>query len=296
MINMARALTLSLRRNGGVYANAPVILTVGDEKVDPSLPASLPWLKPLGIEWRWLAEAQFAVDTFWSNAALRYEQSFRSDMALMLDADILIASPFDEMVRSAHRKNAVAGLIAYSSPFEVSPLEIAPMAGDWHELYRSFGLPHPRLQFTHTGFGTLHANPRFARCPAYFNQGVICLPTPIASRMGRLIPDYMAKLKARTNSPFRLQLAITLAIASLRAATLPLPLRYNFANHECLEVQHGRALPGASLLHLHGAMPVSKMELFASLQSMQEFTARADLKGINAAAQKVLTEILPQLS
>jgi len=291
MLNMARVLTLTLRRNGGIYRDAPVILTVGDASIDESLPKSYPWLERLGIEWRWLSDAEFRTDTFWSNAAARYSQQFRSDMVLMLDADVLIASRFDDMVRAAHRSSALAGLIAFSSPFEVSSL-----AGNWSQLFRDFDLPEPRLDFTHTGYGSMHLNPRFARCPAYFNQGVVCLPAATAQRIGTILPGMMADLKARTNSPYRLQIALALAIAKLEVPTQVLPLRYNFPNLGPVETRFNRDIDRASLLHLHSAVPISKMELFASAQSMRAFVDRADLTGVNAAARKLLADVLPQMS
>jgi hypothetical protein len=291
MINMARALTLSLRRNGGIYRNAPVILTVGAETLQADLPAALPWLRPLGVEWRWLPPTEFSRDTFWTTAASRYGQRFASTMVLMLDADVLIAAPFDDMVRSAHRQSALAALISFASPFEHHRLE-----GGWYRLFREFGLAEPRLEFTHTGYGSLHRDPNFARCPAYFNQGVVCLPATLATRMGEILPSLMADVKALTDTPYRLQLAIALAVAKLGAPSLALPLRYNFPNLEPIETRHRREIRSASLLHLHGSEPVSKMDLFASAEAMKAFTARADLTGVNAAARQVLAAVLPQMS
>ncbi len=72
-------------------------------------------------------------------------------MVLMLDADVLVAAPFEAMVVQAHRHQALAGLIAYSSPFENTGLNMT-----WPELFREFGLATPELNHTHTGFGVIN--------------------------------------------------------------------------------------------------------------------------------------------
>lgn len=285
LLNMARALVLSLRQNGGRYHDAPVVLSVcGSPPISPS-PA---WCDSLGVHWRPLPAEIFDHDSFWSNAAARYRQPFNSEMVLMLDADVLVAAPFEAMVVQAHRHQALAGLIAYSSPFENTGLNMT-----WPELFREFGLATPELNHTHTGFGVINHDPKFARCPAYFNQGVVCVPATVAARLGERIPDLMTDIKLRTESPFRLQLAITLAAAKLDVPTMALPMRFNCTNHPDLVASHDREIDRACLLHLHGVGPVPKMELFANHDSMMAYTRRPDLAGVNATAGRVLSEILP---
>ena len=55
-----RCLTHSLRRFGGAYRDAPVIATVGSDRVDQGLAERMPWLAANGIELRWVPEIERA--------------------------------------------------------------------------------------------------------------------------------------------------------------------------------------------------------------------------------------------
>jgi len=154
--NMVRCLAHSLRWNGGAYRDAPIIVTAGDRVSDPLLADRLPWLKSCGVELRWARAADFVRDDYFATGHQRLRYEHTADVVLLLDADILIARPFDEMVEAVFEQEIIAGLIAHVSPFEQAKREDL----DWHGLWRHWGLGRPDLAYEHTGWGYLSTDER----------------------------------------------------------------------------------------------------------------------------------------
>src|SRR6516165_5472615 len=144
-----RCLTHSLRRFGGAYRDAPVIGSVGADRVDQGLAERMPWLAANGIELRWVPESEFAALGLRAAVAARLKQDFRSDMVLLLDADTLIRRPLDDLVDRSYRDGVIAGVIAHKSPF----VEWGRENEDWSSFFTLCELPEPRLEYEHTGWG-----------------------------------------------------------------------------------------------------------------------------------------------
>ncbi len=96
-MNMVHCFALSLRRFGGAYRDAPIILTVGDTTIDPDLHHRHPWLGRRGVNVRWVPEEDFRIHSYFATGAARFVHPYRSDVVLFLDADILVTSAFDEL-------------------------------------------------------------------------------------------------------------------------------------------------------------------------------------------------------
>jgi hypothetical protein len=291
---MVRCLAHSLRRFGGeVGRHARVVLTVGDAVVQPRLAERLPWLDPLGIELRWLPADRYERDSFWATAIDRFRQPFRSDVVLMLDADIVVAGPLDDLVREVHCRQTFAGVPAYLSPFEHAPLAVT-----WHELFGRLGLGRPELTHEVAGWGTMTTDPAHRFCPPYFNLGVLCAPASVMRAIGQIVVETMHAIDEIVSSPFRCQLAVSAAIQRLGIATTSLPLRYNFANHAAVEVRHADELAKAVILHLAGRPLAWKQQIFGSVGQLAAFAdddATSD-SGVVARVREVVRAILPELT
>lgn len=289
--NMLRCLACSLRRNGGVYRDAPIIATVGDARIDSRLARRLSWLKPLGVELRWLRRRDFAARDYFATGHQRWKYAYESDVVLLLDADILIAGPLDELVQSVYERNVVAGMIAHCCPFE--------RAGQhhmtWDIMYRHCQAGAPRLEHEHTGWGWLSSDPGRRNCPAYFNYGVVCAPRSFCSSIGLMIDGVFDQVREIAPSVYAAQVALAVAIGKLKIPAVALPMRWNFANAPELEAMHAAELSHARILHMLGAHQFDKGRVFASATSLEDFVRAPSLSGINAQAQEVLREILPDL-
>jgi hypothetical protein len=290
--NMVQCLALSLRANGGIGRDAPIILTVGDATIDPTIERAYPWLGPLGIELRWVSEPFFREHSFHATGATRLWHDFGSDVILLLDADILIARPFDDLIRRVFREGHVAGVIG-----PASPLQFFDPPHSWHEIYRHCGLDQtPDLRFEHPGWPYYFSSDEvYRRSPAYFNYGVICAPASFIRRIAATYFSDLLKLRELTPNLLITQIALTTSIIRAGLPQRALPVRYNFPNHPMLEALHGAEIPLATFLHLKEKHQFKKFDLFDDLANVHATIRRTDLRGINERARQVLQAIEPDL-
>jgi hypothetical protein len=287
-----RSLTHSLRRFGGAYRDAPVIGIAGADRVDHGLAERMPWLAANGIELRWVSEAEFAALGLRAAVAARYKQDFRSDVVLFLDADTLIRRPLDDLVDAAYEHQAFCGVIAHATPLIHGRLEDA----DWARLFAICGLPAPRLDFEHTGWGYMFNEERHRFCPAYFNAGVVAAPAALVTAIAPVYYDHLTRLLAGMASAFDAQIAIATSICQVGAPVRALPFRFNMANNPLLEALHYKEVEHAVILHLLAEQHFRRVETFASLASLEAFLARTDLRVVSRMAQEIIRAIFPDLA
>jgi hypothetical protein len=289
-LNMLRCLALSLRRRGGAYCHAPIVATVGSADVNPRLSRYLPWLRPLGVELRWLPREEFLARDYFATGHQRFKYRHRADVVLLLDADTLIAGPLDELVHIVHEQNAIAGFIAHICPFERAQQHEV----DWDVLFRHCGLKAPTLVHQHTGWGALSTDERRRLCPAYFNYGVVCLTRTMCRRIAPILDRLFDRVREICPTVYAAQLALAAAIAKLELPAIALPMRWNCPNAPELEALQPEEVPQARILHLLG-QPINKAEIFATVDSLRAFSGMPNLTGTSARAQDIIREMLPSL-
>jgi hypothetical protein len=256
----------------------------------------MPWLAANGIELRWASEAEFAALGLRASVVGRFKRGFRSDMVLFLDADTLIRRPLDDLVDAAYQQQALCGVIAHTTPLVVGRLEDA----DWARVFAICGLPAPRLDFEHTGWGymgwgyTLNDD-RYRFCPAYFNAGVIVAPAALLTAIAPVYCDHLTRLIADMASDWDAQIAISTSICQVGAPVRTLPFRFNMQNVPLLEAIHHKEIDHAVILHLLAEQHFRRVETFASLASLEAFLARTDLRVVSRMAQEVIRAIFPDL-
>jgi hypothetical protein len=286
-LNMAHYLTRSLRVRGGRYRDAPVILTVGADKRDPDLAGDHPWMSANGVEVRWIDGELFASESWYATACERFRYDFASDVVLALDADTLIAGPLDELVEEAYRTGAVCGVVAHVPPF--------PRREQWQQVYGACSLGELETPCRHTGWGYMFQDESLRDCPPYFNLGVLAAPAAAMRRIGGAIYDLMAAVDAVHVTPYRVQVAVSLAVTRFALPFRALPFRWNFVNDPLLEALHAGELGHVRIIHLLRKHQIHKDELYASLDNVEAMLGRSDLRVINELAQRLLGEIHPQV-
>jgi hypothetical protein len=284
-LNMAHYLVRSLRLHGGRYRDAPVILTVGDSHRDPALAARHAWLAATGVELRWVDEELFSRETWFATAVERFRYVFTSDVVLALDADVLIAGPLDELVDQCHDHGAVCGVVAH----------VPPLASreEWQAIYDACDLGTVRTPCEHTGWGYMFSDDTLRHCPPYFNLGVLAAPAEAMATIGRDAYSLMRAVDAVRSTPYRAQIAVSLAVTRHGLPFRALPFRWNFVNDPLLEALHAEELPQLKIIHLLRRHQLHKSELYASLENVEAALERTDLRVINERAQQVLREVHP---
>lgn len=289
--NMVQCFAHSLRRNGGVYRDAPIIVTAGESSIDPELNERLPWLRSNGIELRWASISDFKRLSYFAQGQQRLMYEYASDVVLLMDADMLVAAPFDEVVQSVFDQDVIAGVIAHRSPFEGTDPELT-----WDDVFDRFGMRTPRLDYEHTGWGYLGNEERGRYCPAYFNYGFVCMPRAFAERIGSIHEETWTRVRETIGGVFDGQIALAAAIARLRLPARALPMRYNLPNNVSIEALHASEVPHASVLHFCGGAQIDKFEIFRSLDSMRAFANAPYPRVVNAKAQRIIRDILPTIA
>jgi hypothetical protein len=285
---MARCLALSLRRHGGACRDAPIILTAADERIDAGLAGRNPWLGELGIELRWAPAELYRAYSHMAPGLARFSYAYRAEMVLFLDADLLIAGPFDEVVLSPARSRGFAGMIAPASPLQFYPRPVT-----WEMLYQHCGIAKaPDCRHEHPGWPLYCSpNPAFRFCPSYFNYGVVCASAGVMKQIAELYWPLVLKLHELHRMDLNAQIALGMAVDQLGLPVHALPVRYNFPNHPLMEARHPDELPHARVLHMKEDHQGHKFGVYSSIEGILAFARRTDLTGINARAGDVLRSI-----
>jgi hypothetical protein len=281
---MVKYLVRSLRVFGGKYHDSRVVLTLGNDGNSSGDGLDESWFRQEGVEIRWTSLERLSEYSWYANALERFCYDFNAEMVLMLDADVLIASALDSLIDRSYRSGTLGGLIAHAPPFQ-DP-------GMWGQLHRAVGINNVHLIHEHTGWGPMVIDEALRYCPPYFNLGVLVGPAHLFEQIGRHLYQLVDTVNEVTDSYFRCQLALSLAISKYGTPYDCLPFRYNFPNDPGLERKWAEELPHAAILHLlREHEGVFKSQLFDTREHIDEFLARNDLTGINAIAQHVIAEV-----
>jgi len=291
MFNMAHAFVLSLRRNGGAYKDAPVILTVGEDEYAPELTdGSIAWLEKENVSVRLVPKFLYAKRNVYGTGIYRMLADFKADVVLMIDSDIVIGRPFDELVESIAATGELGALIEFGTPFyfEGSPT--------WEELYEHCGLGKPKLVHQYTGWSLMGQELRHRYCPPWFNFGVVIAPRDVMTEVGRVFLPLMERIEEIEETMYRSQLALSLAVVALGIPYRALPLRYNFPYEDAVEAHNPEEVENAAILHY--ARQTDQFNKWVDMQTLDSlYTAirREGYKGILGKIHDVLESIYPDL-
>lgn len=223
---MVHMLAESLRSFGGMFSQARIIVSIGDDIEPFDIAQARPELEPYAIEWRWTDREEFRLHSYFATGLMRWAEPFESEFVLMADADILIMAPLDEVLDYLPTPRSIAGVIATKPPFT------ARGAGDdetrWPELYRAAGLTPPPFEFPIPGHGTHYPLSGIARAPAYYNFGFVIGRRAAMNSIRRSFQaDYLVA-KDFMNSVLAGQAGLGLSITRHQLDPSALPLRFNF--------------------------------------------------------------------
>lgn len=143
----------------------------------------------------------------------------------------------------------------------------------------------------HSGWGSLELQDGTRRCPPYFNLGVLLAPREVLGTLAETIYSEMEAVERVLKTPFRCQLALTLAILRSGVPWRELALRYNLPNDERFLARHAAELADARIIHYLRDEQLTRSEDFASAERVGEVLAREDLNPINARLRDALREL-----
>lgn len=288
---MVHYFAASLRLNGGPHAESRIVVTVGADEEPRDLHAALPWSRRYPVEWHWLDRDIFRKDSYYATAVERFRMPFRAPVAILADADLILARPIDDLVERSVRTGAFSGLIAHVSPF---PRDQYPNREWWSRLFAQAGLPCPRMSCRHTGWGALYWDLRRWRCPPYFNLGFLAAPAAVMNRIGETIYRDMGHVNELLTTIYRCQLGLALSLARHQIPHETLDLRYNFPNLSSMERKYRHLAKDARVLHYLALNGINKDRDFESSEHVAALLQRP-LVGVERLFQRGLAQVHQQV-
>ena len=261
--NRIHYVAASLRLNGGALAESKIVVTIGDlaAPFDPN--ERLDWSKRYDIEWRWVPHDLFQQYSYFATRLYRYRYAYESDAVLMLDADVIIAAPFDDLIERVVREDKVIGV-----PANFSPVARPDRDFTWEKLFEAAGLGEVPYVMEHSGFGITYNNPKCDRSPPYFNFGVLPMPAAIAHQIGETVLDEL-KIVARIEDFFIGQMSTTLAIVRNKIPWGTASFKYNFVNNDLYLQRYRDEFGDIRLLHFLDNANIHKDRSFESVETVE---------------------------
>lgn len=227
-MRMVRFLLQSIKLFGGNIAkNAACVLSISREVEPFDLRTMYPWLDAYDVIQRWTSEVHFSTWEYDGTGYDRFLHKTSADVVAMLDADLLVAGNFDELILNSYYDQQLLGFIAHSTPFYSAPRSDVV----WREIFKAAGVPELESTCVCTGWGLMNHNPSHRLTPPYFNYGVLIAPTRVFELMA---PEYLKDIKTIESvypTWFRSQIANTVAIARHDISWKALSINDNFPMH-----------------------------------------------------------------
>ncbi|MFZ2029823.1 MAG: hypothetical protein WAU68_05920 [Vitreimonas sp.] len=219
----------ALRRLGGIYADAKLLVVVGDNTTHDAIVRENDWSLGRNVEWRCVPREIFDRYGIHGTADYRYVPETEADLLILSDADTVLARDLDPLVTSIDATRAVvAGHMAHYPPPhpDHGPLANVDPNELWPALLAAFEAASPQEWHRHS----MDIERLRPLAPPYFNLGFVALTQPALAifrdeiwgthnRFLEIFPTFM-----------RCQLAVTIVAlrAGMRLETLS--PQYNLAN------------------------------------------------------------------
>jgi hypothetical protein len=229
---MLRYLLESIQEFGGPIGRAAhCVVSVGADEPPRDLRREVESLANLSLEFQWVNRDLFRRRSYNATGLHRFGIESNADVVALMDVDTFVGGDFDRIIMEAHREQRFLGFIAHISPFDMPELRHIPSHRWWNWIFQDAGLPRPRLDYEHTGWGLMTEDIRHRRCPAYFNYGFVLAPRAFIERMAETYEDELDAVDRVIESWAKGQIACTLAIARQGFPCATLPIKYNFPLH-----------------------------------------------------------------
>jgi len=310
-MRMLRYLLASIQLFGGPIARAAhCVASVGEDEPPRDLAAEYPWTADYSVEFQWLDRELFRSRSYDATGFHRMWVRSDADVVALIDADLLVARSFDDIVQRANREQTMVGYIGHVSPFTFAGLNGTPSRLWWERMFAAAGLPEPQLAFEHpfwdfdwesNGFESISSGVEHRRCPPYYNYGLVMGPRRFIEQMGQSFEAELEAVDSVMETMFKSQIANCLAFARHGIPCITVPIEYNLPlNLPAGAVRSARAGPdgwgsggGGPIRIFHY---IGGRHLFESEESLQALLARSDLRGPWRGFQRRLQRVHDTIS
>jgi hypothetical protein len=245
---MVHFFAASLRRRGGAFRDAKIVVSVGEDCEPFDLDQSHPELAQYGVSWRWVDWTTFREDSYFATGLRRWGD-FESDYVVMADADTLVLGDISEALRWLKGPRSVCGVIATFPPF-MARGDGNTDAERWPELFKLAGLPLPSLDSVHPGFGHFYDVGQGIRdAPPYYNYGFVLGTREAMDSIARTIENDSRTAAAYMKTDFSAQAGLALSIVRNHVAYANLPVQFNMWSWPAYARAFSEEFSDVKLLH-----------------------------------------------
>jgi hypothetical protein len=212
-----------------------------------------------------------------------------ADVLVRMDADTLPVNDFEDVLDYVLDKPSIAGVMAHMG-FPVRP-GMSASREVWRKLAE--GLINAPLDFRYS-YSLAEANvPEENRtAPFYLNDGAVFFPKSLFREFAERYLSLRPKLMERLAYPyFSGQIALSLAVAEMRACTCALPMRYNFPNDERATKKFPEELKSVRIFHYMRTDQFDRQLIFTDASTYQSFL-NAPLTGANKVFQQSVKRMI----
>jgi hypothetical protein len=272
-ILMVHFFAASLRRRGGAFRDAKIVVSVGEDCEPYDVDQSHPELARYDVSWRWVDRTAFREDSYFATGLRRWGD-FESDYVVLADADTLVLGDISEALQWLRGPRSVCGVIATFPPF-MARGDGNTDAERWPELFKLAGLPLPPLDSVHPGFGHFYDGSQGIRdAPPYYNYGFVLGTREAMDSIARTVEKDYRIAAAYMKTDLAAQAALALSIVRNHVAYGSLPVRFNMWSWPAYASAFPKEFSDVRLLHYLQTDVFAKSRDIESLAILKSWLAR----------------------
>ena len=262
----------SLRRRGGAFRDAKIVVSVGEDCEPIDLHRLRPELSKYNISWRWVDRAKFREHSYFATSLERW-RDFESDYVIMADADTLVLGDISEALRWLDGPRSICGVIATFPPFMMGGHGNVD-AERWPVLFERAGLPPPPFDCVHPGFGHFYdASQGIREAPPYLNYGFVLGTREAMEAIATSVEEDDRIAAAYMKSVLSAQAGLAVSIVKNRVAYASLPIRFNMWAWPPYRAAFPEEFSDIRLLHYHSPDVFAKTRDIQNLAALRKWLA-----------------------
>lgn len=275
----------SLRRRGGAFSKAKIIVSVGDDCEPFDIDDVHPELARYNISWRWADRTVFSAQDYFATGLSRWED-FESDYVIMADADTLVLGDISESLRWLKGSRSICGVIATFPPFMARSGRNTD-GEQWPELFKLAGLVLPSFDAVYPGFEHFYNSEQGVRAaPPYYNYGFVLGTREAMGLIAKTIKDDCQAAARYMKTDLHAQAGLTLSIVRNRVSASYLPTRFNMWNWSPYASAFPEEFANVKLLHY------LQSEIFDKARDLENLTILKDWLFRNEQSENPMARLL----
>ena len=277
---------LSLNSLGGIYERADIVITLGDDDVKPLPERWKPHLNK-NVKINWVDSELYRQHKYDAQSDAQWIYNHEEyDFICIVDADVMIIRPIDDLLFGTLNYPSLGGTIAHF-PFPTAQNDNPQQL--WLRLAHQF-IQKP-LEFGYRHTLSVGQPDEYTFCPFYINFGFILLTPEIIREISGTHLDIRPKVALKLEDPyFAAQTSLALTLAAHNIPVHAVGLRYNFPNDEDADHLHLNELRDVRLIHYLRTEQFDRQRIFTSQLEFDRFLS-LELSGSNKIFQQYIRDL-----